>query len=188
MPNFSHLSSFFRPWKNQRVELKNYFQIYGGGNALLKSPYVQISVALGAALTFFIKPLLPFGQIGVSILPNLIGFSIGGMAIVMSISSAEIFRTLTEKGDPRSFFMKMVVSFLHYILIQVSTLIMCVLSYHNQHIPLNLICAVMLMYCLLLAFSIAMALFQMARIYNAHASLPTIENSPLGHVGEDERL
>jgi hypothetical protein len=101
----------------------------------------------------------------------LLGFAVGGMAIVLSVASSSIFLRLSEKGKSDSFFMKMVVSYLHCISCQVITLILCLALQDVDHWFAKFPCAVCLCYCLFLAFSIGVQLFQMAGVYNADAAL-----------------
>lgn len=48
----------------------------------------------------------------------MLGFSMGGMAIVLAFSTAKIFRILAEDGADDSFFIQMMGAFFHFILVQ----------------------------------------------------------------------
>ena len=118
------------------------------------------------------RPAPSFSQIGLESLPNILGFTMGGMAIVLTVASSKIFSTLSDNGEPKSFFMKMVVAFLHYIVCLVITLVLCVVDSNGTYWLLNTVCAIFLVYCYVSAVAIGVHLFHMARIYNAHGSLP----------------
>lgn len=53
-----------------------------------------------------------------SILPNLLGFSMGGMAIMLAFSGSKVFTYITQDGKQHSYFIKIVASFYHFIIIQ----------------------------------------------------------------------
>lgn len=169
--DFWQQSDFFRAWRNQCSEILSYSRIFGGLYGLVSSPFLHCAIVLGVLCKVIGAPDPGFGQVGIAILPNLLGFTIGGMAIVLSVAGHKIFISLAEEGDPRSFFIKLIVAVLHYIIVQVSTLIFCVVDYNKPNGVVDLLVAIMLMYCLCLAVSIGIQLFQMARIYNAHASI-----------------
>src|ERR1700730_17504153 len=82
--NSRHLYDFcrrlgvFRPWINQTKEISNYLNIYGGLWAIFTSPYTHVAIIFGCIAKLLACPSAGFGQIGISILPNLLGFTIGG--------------------------------------------------------------------------------------------------------------
>jgi hypothetical protein len=166
-------SIFFKPWRNQAKAFRQYFAIYGGWRALFSSPYLHASIVIGLLLDWLTNPAPDFGAAGINILPNVLGFTIGGMAIVLAVGSSKIFVRLAEHGEPKSFFMRLISNFLHYILLQVVTLLFCLSSSGPKLTPnINTICSVLLTYSLLSVLSIGVGLFQMGQIHNADASLP----------------
>lgn len=147
----------------------HYWRVYGGFAAVVTSPYAQIGLAL-AVLFLLTNGACKAGELALSILPSLLGFTIGGMAIVLAVSSSDLFKRLAEKGKPDSYFMGMVSNYLHYVLVQTITLILAIVA-PSSHVVGYLI-AVLLFYSLATTVSIGVQLFQMARIYNTAASLP----------------
>lgn len=176
--DFCRQSDFFRPWRNQIGEFRAYFAVYRSGRGIFSSPYLHLSIILGIAIRLIGVPQNGYGQIIIGILPNLLGFTIGGMAIVLSVAGHKIFRTLAEEGQPDSFFIKLIASVLHYVVTQVVTLSLGVMFFEKQQIIIDLILITSLSYCLLLASSIGIQLFQMAKIYNSYASLPKDKTPP----------
>mgnify|MGYP000037537208 CR=1 FL=1 len=159
-------------WRNQSKQFHRAYVLYGGAAAIVRSPYLH--VAAGAALVLCLLPSrIRFGEVGLTVLPNLLGFTIGAMAIVLSVSSSNIFISLAEHGKPDSFFMKLVANFMHYIIVQALTIGCCVLEKGFLEVfwPLNYISATMFIYSILTPVAIGTQLFQMASIYNASASL-----------------
>src|SRR6202035_2790028 len=112
-------------WKGQAQTVRRYWIIYGGYRALLGSPYLHIALALsGICLWLWAQNaqheyLAKASDIAIAAIPNLLGFTVGAFAIVLAFSSAKIFKTLAEEGEPLSFFMKLTANLVHFILIQV---------------------------------------------------------------------
>lgn len=95
----------------------------------------------------------------------------GAFAIVLAFSSAEIFKTLAEEGEPQSFFMKLTANLVHFILIQVIALVSGIVAKITDYRALDVLTLIFLLYAILATFSAALQLFQTAMIYNATASL-----------------
>jgi hypothetical protein len=64
---------------------------------LLTSPYFQLSVAAGLLLHQFAQIRIDFATVTISIIPSLLGFAIGSMAILLAFSSSPIFSKIAEK-------------------------------------------------------------------------------------------
>lgn len=110
---------------------------------------------------------------GVSVIPNLLGFTMGGMAIVLAVASSSIFVRLAEDGEPKSFFIRMIAGFLHYIISQAIALLLCFFMYSwaSWIWISNVVAGTAVIYCVLTPISVGVQLFQMARIYNANAGI-----------------
>jgi hypothetical protein len=106
-----------------------------------------------------------------SILPNLLGFTIGAMAIVLAVASSSVFTFLSQKGNPTSFFMKMTANFVHYITVQVACLTLAIVFSDTQSNVLGFLIRFLMFYAITVTTAVGIQLFQTARIYNAHASL-----------------
>jgi hypothetical protein len=170
-------SDAFEYWKNQTDTIRKYWSLYGGFKALLKSPYLLIAAGLTFASVFFWAPnekgelLIRASDIVITAIPNLLGFTVGALAIVLAFSSAEIFRTLAEDGDPQSYFMKLTSNLVHFIMVQVLTLICGIVAKITDSRTLDVLSLFFLFYAVLVTFSAALQLFLTAQIYNAHTSL-----------------
>jgi hypothetical protein len=110
-------------------------------------------------------------DVAVSILPNLLGFTVGALAIVLAFSSAKVFETIAEKGEPRSFFMKLTASLIHFILVQVLALVIAISAKITETPSLDVIALFLLFYAVLVTFAAGLQLFLTAIIYNAKASI-----------------
>jgi hypothetical protein len=175
---FNH---FFDQWKGQGKTLSNYWKVYGGLGALLRSPYLQISALLTVlCVAFWSKAdgAVHAYDISVGVLPNLLGFTVGALAIVLAFSSADIFKLLAEEGEPTSFFLTLTANLVHFILVQVVALTTGIVAKIVDVRELDILSLLLLIYAVLVTLSAAFQLFQTARIYNAKASIPSIEPTP----------
>jgi hypothetical protein len=116
-------------------------------------------------------------EIAVGVLPNLLGFTVGALAIVLAFSSASVFETLAEQGEPQSFYMKLTGSLIHFILVQVLALITAIVARMVDQPFTELISLFMLFYAVIVTFAAGMQLFLTAAIYNARASLDAKKKS-----------
>jgi hypothetical protein len=170
--SYLHSVPFFKQWVGLIDALKRYWKVYGGYWALVTSPYVHTSLILTAlCLPFWCDPKTKAAEITLSAVPNLLGFSVGALAIVLAFSSADIFSTLAEEGRTKSFFMILTTSLLHFILVQVVALSVGVLAKITDTRWLDVVCLFLLFYAVLSTFAAGVHLFRTAVIYNRMARL-----------------
>jgi hypothetical protein len=163
--------------------LRHYWAIYGGLYAVVTSPYFQIPLVLTLLCIPFWQPSVTAHEIALSAVPNLLGFTVGALAIVLAFSSAEFFATLAEDGEPKSFFMKLTANLTHYILVQVIALIVAAVAKITGWRILDFVSLFFLLYAVIVTFAAGVQLFHTAVIYNAKASLPA-KNSGTDHDAE----
>lgn len=148
-----------------REELYGYSQGYGGVRAFLRSP------VLWAA---FVVALLPiplwndrtWPQVTFDIVPGLLGFSLGAMAIVLAFPSRTILRIISDGGRPDSYYMELAAKFLHFIFAQVISLLFGAFGKAYNFIIINFLGGFSLVYVILTGAATALALFGLAQIYN----------------------
>lgn len=170
---------FYKSWRNARGSYKSYFAIYGGWRAVIYSVYTQIALLLGLLCSMGVG--IRFGEIGTSVLPNLLGFTIGAMAIVLSLSTSEFFTFLAEKGSSNSYFLKLVSNFLHYIIAQALTIIVCVIEKSLcANSPLNLIASSLFFFSVMSPVAMGVQLFLLAKLYNRKAYVDAAHNNTKG--------
>ena len=112
-----------------------YWKLYGGWSAIISSVYL-----LGALLfTILCAPLWAKGydnfawfNLSNSVLPSILGFTLGGYAILLAFGNSSFMKTIAgqdeeENGKP-SPFMEINSTFLHFIVVQVIALIFSVFS------------------------------------------------------------
>lgn len=163
-------------WKNQSKTLSHYWAIYGGWRALFLSPYVHISLVLTAACSYLNTRPLSAADVTVGVIPNLLGFTVGALAIVLAFSSADIFETLAQKGKPKSFFMTLTANLIHFMLIQVIALVLGIFTKLSGKSYLEIPTLFFLFYAVTATFAAGIQLFLTAIIYNTKASLDAKKN------------
>lgn len=169
--------------------LKAYWNAYGGMRGLLLSPYFLVAIFLTAVLYpawsvpgWWVDPI--------AILPNMLGFSLGGYAMWIAIGD-ESFRSLIsgveEDGEP-SVFMQVNAAFVHFILLQILAILGAIITkaysftwssenFLVQALGENfyLFCLggyfigyFLFIYALLAAFAATFALFRVSRWYDKY--------------------
>lgn len=108
---------------------RRYWEAYGGKSALLSSPYLHLAAFL-LVLTFHYWSTEKWWEQGLLVLPNLLGFSLGGFAMFLGFGDEKFRILLAESNDDRSpsAYMKLCSSFVHFILIQFLALICAILA------------------------------------------------------------
>ncbi|RUW32295.1 hypothetical protein [Mesorhizobium sp. M1E.F.Ca.ET.041.01.1.1] len=150
-------------------------ELYGRSKALLTSPYLYVAAAIAGGL--FPIWLAESGgsktwpQLAIDILPSMIGFSMGGMAIMLAFSNAKIFKTIAEDGDPKSYFMTIIANFFHFILAQTLGMIIALFASAYPNNILSFFGFWALVYAMLVGVATAGQLLMTAQIFNATASI-----------------
>jgi hypothetical protein len=113
-------------YRDVRDILGRYWAIYGGLAALLRSPYFHLSIVL-TAVTAESWLYDRWWSTSISILPNLLGFTLGGFAIFLGFGD-EKFKAIiagNEPGEVRRFspYLSVSAAFLHFVVVQVAALL-----------------------------------------------------------------
>mgnify|MGYP003546720990 CR=1 FL=1 len=112
------------------IKFPDYFEAYGGLNALVKSKYFWLATILTVFLSrYFTTP--NWWALATSILPDLVGFSIAGVAIFVSLSSDSL-RSFIAGSKPEenhdSPFMTFMAMFTHFLVIQLLALLFAIVA------------------------------------------------------------
>ncbi|ENW95995.1 hypothetical protein [Acinetobacter sp. NIPH 298] len=107
--------------------LKQYWTAYGGWRALLSSPYLWCAF-LGTFFCYSFWTKEDFLILALSALPSLLGFSLGGYAVWLAIGDQRLKKMLSEhtqkqSADTPSDFMKVNATFVHFIILQIISLV-----------------------------------------------------------------
>lgn len=126
--------------KNSYQDVKEIFQhywdIYGGWKALYVSPYLHVAILL-LALTHHYWLERGWWEQSLSILPNLLGFSLGGFAIFLGLGDEQFRAILAEKdkNETNSPYTLVSSTFVHFILVQCLGIIFALLSKSMAYQP-----------------------------------------------------
>ena len=103
-----------------------YWRIYGGHAAIFRSPYFHLSFVL-LILTSHTWLDSPWWDVSISVLPNLLGFTLGGFAIFLGFGDDKFKGAIAGndplEGNSDSPYMSVSSTFLHFVVIQVVALL-----------------------------------------------------------------
>ena len=107
---------------------KGYWAAYGGLVVLLRSPYLHLALVLLVLTTPF-WTISSWWDQSLAVLPNLLGFTLGGFAIFIGFGD-EKFRALLAEDDGSSVnaYVALCATFVHFILVQSLALLAAVLA------------------------------------------------------------
>lgn len=116
-----------------------YWEAYGGANALVRSPYLHIAFAILIVTAHFWLTSSWWEQ-PLSVIPNLLGFSLGGLAMLLSFGNVEFQKFISEKDDDSdsnpTAFIEVAASFVHFMLLQLASLLLAVVfNALNFYVP-----------------------------------------------------
>jgi hypothetical protein len=117
------------PKKNQDIEniFLRYWSTYGGLKALFASGYLHVAILLTLiAFSHWTKPR--WWDLPLTILPNLLGFSLAGYAVWLSFGDEGFRKSLSIKNKDDSLYMKVNATFAHFIIIQIGSLLYAFLA------------------------------------------------------------
>lgn len=118
----------FKQYKGVAAIFKVYWAAYGGLGALLRSPYLHAALVL-LALTVPTWVAPQWWEQCLAVLPNLLGFTLGGFAIFIGFGD-EKFRALLAEDDgaPVNAYVALCATFVHFIVVQALALLAAVLA------------------------------------------------------------
>ena len=148
---------------------RRYWAIYGGWKAVAKSIYFYAALALTwACESFWAKAGTASADLAIDIIPSLMAFSLGGMAIVLAVSNRQFLRAIRQDGIEGSIFMKTIALFFHFLLLQTLAILAAMLvKAFPEPIALSGIAFFFLAYSITAALATAAVLFNASRLYNA---------------------
>jgi hypothetical protein len=108
-----------------------YWRAYGGIKALLSSPYLHLAVIMLIA-TYATWSRMEWWDQVIGVLPNLLGFTLGGFAMFLGFGD-EKFRALLAEPDEDSptapsLYVSLCATFVHFIVVQLLALMAAVLA------------------------------------------------------------
>ena len=181
-----------------------YWRDYGGGKALVRSPYLHAAVGL-TVLLFPAWISRDWWTNVLQVLPNIVGFSIGGYAIWLGFGD-EKFKALISFKDKQkdvSPYMEVSATFCHFVVVQLAAIAAALagsaLNVDGSQIPLvqwlagfvgiewrdmvpvlralgGFIGFLLFMYALTTALAAVFAIFEVARWFDTYRSVTAIKD------------
>ncbi len=110
-----------------------YWKEYGGWSAVLFSPYFHIA----AILTFLTSQYWltqPWWDVALSVLPNIIGFAVGGYAIWMGFGDENFRQRISQRSalDGSSPYLTVSAAFAHFVVVQLLALLIALFAKASQ--------------------------------------------------------
>jgi hypothetical protein len=152
-------------WSGTWQTLSVYWQVYGGSRALFRSPAFLASIIISTVCFPIWTQNLSAGYV-FSVVPNLLGFSIGAMAIVLAFPTTKIFEIITEEGRDDSYYLDLAAKFCHFVFVQVSALIFALVATAFPFFLISFLALSALIYAIGTGAMTALALFEVAIFYN----------------------
>lgn len=118
-----------KPYLNVYRNLYDYWAAYGGLRAILLSPYMHAAAGTTIALNH-VWSKAGWWELPLSVLPNLIGFTLGALAVLTGWASREFVKALMEtKIDGNtSIYKGLMASLVHFVVVQISALLLAVVA------------------------------------------------------------
>lgn len=112
-----------------------YFQAYGSLRAILLSPYFHVAIVITLVLTpYWIQ--YPWWELPIGVLPNIVGFALGGYAILVGFGDENFLKYISQKsperGEDHSPFVGVSAAFVHFIVVQLLAILFAVFAKASQ--------------------------------------------------------
>lgn len=165
--------------------IQGYWSVFGGIWGLLRSTYFGGSLVLTLVYPGLWKQLKDgkpiWTEVAIDVVPSLLGFALGGMAIMLSFSSGRFLEAVRQGGKEDSYFMKMIASFFHFSIVLSGALLIAIISQTFQHVALSFVGVWMTYYGIALVVATAASIWHTARIFNA-----AIEDNRSNHKSRED--
>lgn len=158
-------------WSGTGETLGVYWRVYGGRRALIRSPALIFSV-FASLLCYPLWWSERSSALVLSVVPNLLGFSIGAMAVVLAFPTTTVFNIITEDGREDSYYLDLVTKFVHFVFVQVSALMFALFAMASSFFLFSYLALLGLFYAVATGAMTAIALFEVAIFYNSSQSNP----------------
>ncbi len=162
---------------------KTYWNVYGGFSALLCSPYFHFALLVSVVTCPVLKCAeIKWYDLSLSILPNVLGFTVGAYAILLAFGETA-FRSLLmdvrKSGEGPSAFMFVSAAFVHFIFLQVLGVIYAIICkiYSINFILISFIGVLIFIYSLSSIMAATMQIFRLTEWYEMKVQKDKDKNS-----------
>ncbi len=115
---------FLDPYKGVFDIARRYWREYGGLAAVLLSPYFHVAVVLTLLMSRYWQNEA-WWDVALGVLPNIIGFAVGGYAIWMGFGDESFRRRISQRSseDGTSPYLTVSAAFAHFVVVQLLALL-----------------------------------------------------------------
>lgn len=128
-------SDITEPYKDLFQSIKLYWHSYGELKSFILSPFLHIAFVV----SYFARPLwnpakddaAVWYSLSLSVLPNLLGFTLGGYAILLAFGDSRFRDKISEQDeedDGPTLFMELNGTFVHFIVLQAIAILLAVIG------------------------------------------------------------
>jgi uncharacterized membrane protein (DUF485 family) len=122
------------PYGHLFENLREYASRYGFPKSIFTSPFFHLSILL--TILFAHEWLASrWWETVLSVLPNLLGFSLGGYAVIISLGDDGFRRLISSDDLGNSPYLILSASFLHFILVQITALTLALAAKALHFVP-----------------------------------------------------
>lgn len=130
---FKSFKKELSPYKYVGESISRYWKVYGGWHALLCSPYFHFSIVISLIcypVWSIEHETRAWFNLCISVMPNLVGFTLGGYAMILAFGNEKFLSLLAGADDDgdTSPFMKVNATFIHFIIMQILSLIIALIG------------------------------------------------------------
>lgn len=138
---------------------------------MLKSTYFWVAVVMTILFPKTWTATDSSGRIwaGVTlgVTPSLLGFALGGMAIMLAFSSGKFLEAIRQRGRDNSYFRKIMASFFHFCVVLSASILVAFISKFYSNDVISAVGVFLSFYGVLLVLATASRIWHTARIFNA---------------------
>jgi hypothetical protein len=123
------MQKFSQTLGNVSKDFKDYWRVYGGCYAIIRSPYVHVSLVLTVIMSpLWLQP--SWWERPLSVLPNLLGFTLGGMAVLTGWGNRKFAAILkgSDADGRASPYIESIATFVHFLIMQFLAIILALLA------------------------------------------------------------
>lgn len=158
-----------QPYTNLYNSILLYVTAYGGIKDVIRSPYLHLSFIISLIVTSTSQAGYWY-DIPLQILPNLLGFTLAGYAVIITFGSKEFWEIVCkkEKGEENSLFIQISATFAHFIIVQIIALLTTIISKYTASTGsiISTVGTTLFFYSILLAFAATLSILNISNCFD----------------------
>lgn len=151
-----------------------YWKLNGGFREFIRSPYLHAAALLSAVMFKYWTGGNEWTDDVISVIPSILGFSLGGYAIFLAFADSKFIDILVDKEVDESSYLVIHAHFIHFINVQAASIIFAIIGKAYLAFPIKGFISyafsgvgfMLFIYALLSAVAIAFSLLRIGRLYN----------------------